>query len=370
VHLTYLSTDSLGEGVGFSQVFAYVTRMASRGVEVSLHSFEKEEPSDAMKRAVAAAGVEWHIHPFGRFGAIPGLLRVLRGALYVRGAALVHARSDMAAAAVLLARRHPWVWDCRSLYVDQKIELEELKKGSSSEAILRRIEAAAAKRCSAIVTLTEAVVPVLVDRFGPEVAGKVTVIPTCADLELFTPAGMPAPSPLRLMLAGTVNRYYDVPLMISLVEAARGRMATHFSVLTPTIDRPDLRSVADEITSVAARDVPTAISGVHAGLSVCRDNAGISLTASMPTKIGEFLAVGRPLVVNPGLGDAGRLLVQERCGVAVTSTTIDDCLDELQALVTDPETPGRCRLLAQRRFNVDDAVTKLVGIYEGLATND
>ena len=79
----------------------------------------------------------------------------------------------------------------------------------------------------------------------------------------------------------------------------------------------------DALRVSATRDeMAKLVSSCHVGLSVCRDDAGPSLQAAMPTKIGEFLASGRPVVVNPGPGDAAgwverserRTRVCESCG--------------------------------------------------------
>src|SRR5687768_17448837 len=44
--VTYLTTDSLAEGVGASQVLSYVERLADRGLEIVLHTFEKAAPPE------------------------------------------------------------------------------------------------------------------------------------------------------------------------------------------------------------------------------------------------------------------------------------------------------------------------------------
>ncbi len=102
--VTYLTTDSLAEGIGASQVLAYVERLAGRGLDMRLHTFEKTAPTEALRRLLADKGISWHPHPFGTLGAHGGLSRIVTGARAVRGAAIVHARSDLAAASTLLAR--------------------------------------------------------------------------------------------------------------------------------------------------------------------------------------------------------------------------------------------------------------------------
>lgn len=369
MRLTYLSIDSLGEGIGASQVQAYVEKLAGRGVEVELHTFEKAVPSGILKERLESAGVVWHAHDFGHYGSAAGLGRVLRARSAIRGAELVHARSDLAAAAVLSARVPRWVWDFRSFYADQKIELGELQRRSPEERVLRRIERSAARRSSAIITLTHAAIPVLVERYGDDVADKAHVITTCVDTGRFVPTEMPQVQPLRLLLAGTINAYYDVPLMLRLAERARARIGAELHVVTPSSTRWDdrLDAVAASRQAASPWVMHEIVAACHAGLSVCREDAGISLKGSMPTKIGEFLASGRPVVVNRSLGDAGALLEEKRCGIALeaeSDTAIDDAIDRLTEMVNDPDTSERCRAVALEQFDLDDAVERLLTIYE------
>jgi hypothetical protein len=106
-------------------------------------------------------------------------------------------------------------------------------------------------------------------------------------------------------------------------------------------------------------------------LSVCRDDAGASLLAAMPTKIGEFLASGRPVIVNPGLVDAAGLLERHECGVVFGSAghlRVGEVVDQLERLLADPATPERCRSLAEVHFNLDRGVDSLVGVYSAFGS--
>ena len=87
----------------------------------------------------------------------------------------------------------------------------------------------------------------------------------------------------------------------------------------------------------------------------------------MPTKIGEFLASGRPVVVNQGLGDLNQLLTDYDCGVILpddTSESIGAGADSVERLVFDPDTPARCRKLAQDKFRLETGIDQLVEIYK------
>jgi len=105
-------------------------------------------------------------------------------------------------------------------------------------------------------------------------------------------------------------------------------------------------------------------------LSVRRAEEGVSLLAATPTKVGEFLAAGRPVVVNAGLGDLDTLLADYDCGVVVRDRTggeLERALDEIDRLLADDEVSARCRRLAEAAFNLDTGVDRLVALYERAA---
>jgi glycosyltransferase involved in cell wall biosynthesis len=87
----------------------------------------------------------------------------------------------------------------------------------------------------------------------------------------------------------------------------------------------------------------------------------------VPTKIGEFLASGRPVVVNPGLIDVVDLLEHHGCGVVYGSSSSSgegEVVDQLESVLVDPGVPERCRLLAESHFDLDRGVEGLLEIYE------
>lgn len=366
VRVTYLSMDSLDEGVGASQVLAYVERLGGRGVGVELHTFEKGAPSAQVARRLADSGVDWRPHPFGRYGSAGGVARIRTAAAAARRAPLVHARGDLAAAAAIVGRPRRWIWDVRALFADQRIALGTLVAGSAEHRLLRRVEGRSARSADGLVTLTRRAVDELECRHQVELRDRTSVITTCVDLGRFRPAPPPPDDPLVLLLAGTVNAYYDVPTMVALADAVGRRRRAELHLLTPGPTAWD-EVLAPAVTvrrTAAPAEVHVALAAGHVGLSVCREDAGPSLAAAMPTKIGEFLALGRPVVVNPSLGDAAELVRAHGVGVLIGSVAEADVVaDELLALLEDPQLPGRCRALAEEHFDLERGVDRLVARY-------
>jgi|TARA_B100000315_G_scaffold80280_1_gene73550 hypothetical protein len=364
--ITYLSMDPVTSTVGRSQVLNYVERLAQQGVLIHLLTFEHQVDMEVWSR-LSDLGVSWSPQEYGRPGAVGGFCRVLRAAWAIRGAALVHARSDMAAAAAIIAGINNWVWDVRSLWIDQKVATGVVRAGSLEERIFRWVERLAAHRSTAVVALTASAVAELDSRYKGIVAPKARVITTCTDLERFIVTPLPTTT-VRILLAGTLNQYYDLRSMLDLVDEFRNRRLVEFIVAAPEVtaweaDFAGLEAIRISATPNAMADL---VSSCHLGLSICRDDAGVSLKAAMPTKIGEFLASGRPVVVNPGLVDAAGLVEANGCGVVFGSTgpcSVEEAVDRIETCLSDPTTSMRCRSLAETHFNLAIGVNELVGIY-------
>ena len=136
--VTYLSVDPVTCSVGSSQVLAFVERLAERGVGVDLHSFE-HHVDEAIAADLSRHGVVWTPHRFGGNGARAGFGRVARLARSIRGADLVHARRDLAAAAAMWAGAERWLWDVRSFWADQKVATGVFSARSPQAWVFRRI---------------------------------------------------------------------------------------------------------------------------------------------------------------------------------------------------------------------------------------
>jgi glycosyltransferase involved in cell wall biosynthesis len=237
--------------------------------------------------------------------------------------------------------------------------------------VFRRIERRAAVGSRHVVALTPSAIDELDRRYDGVVGPKATVVTTCVDRRRFRPSPMPSMDPVRLLLAGTLNRFYDVPAMLDLVAAVRTRRPVELVVASPggTDWDPELDRAGAVRTSATTGEMPALIASCHAGLSVCRDDAGISLVAAMPTKIGEFLAVGRPVIVNPGLQDAASMVDQADAGVVVDASAagLDAAATRLLELLDDEATPGRATGLAAGFFDLDAGVDRLVEAYRRLS---
>ena len=362
--LTYVTIDSLSEGVGSSQITPLISRLSKSGLKINLISYEKTNPSSELVAYFESIGVEWSFRNFGSSGLMGGVERLNNLRQEIPKTNLIHARSDIPAVSAIASRQAPVLWDVRSLWADQKVLIQRSLVNKTLYGIYRGLESIAACRSLGMSTLTSAVVPILEQRHNRLPLLR-TVVPTAVDLDYFKLNSM-MPSKAQALFSGTYNGYYDLNLSALFMEEFRKHIAvdTHWA-------RPNESSKSD-IGVGESKVFPSSQTGMAKlipqysfGVSICKMDAGPSLSAAMPTKIGEFLACGRPIVVNKGLGDMDQFIEEFNVGVILdgTSSNLVGSATKLVGLLADADTPLRCRALAEKYFSMDVGASKYLYLY-------
>jgi hypothetical protein len=363
--LSYVTVDSLSEGVGSSQILPLMKLLAGAGLSINLISFEKSRTPSSIEDELRAAGISWSRCEFSRRGAIGGLGRLLEISRVIPKTRIIHARSDIPAVAASLSRRAPILWDVRSLWAEQKAFIEPSMFKKKILSAYGGLESVASFNASAMSTLTNAIVPILEERH--RVVPKLrTVVPTAVDLERFK-FNHRMTTPIRGLYSGTYNNYYDLSLSKLFIGELQRLAPIEVHWARPK-ESPSKSLDAGETSIFVATQVEMAniVGSYSFGISICKTNAGPSLKAAMPTKVAEFLACGRPIVVNRGLGDFDEYLSEFNAGIILDGTP-GDAQEKAQALMdllADAETPYRCRALAEKIFDIKEGAQKYLDLYD------
>jgi hypothetical protein len=368
--LTYITIDSLSEGVGSSQITPLISRLAKSGLKINLISYEKIKPKNDLIDFFKLLDVDWNAQPFGPNGLVGGLQRLNNLRQEIPNSNLIHARSDIPAVSGIASGKAPVLWDVRSLWADQKIIIQENFIHSSLYRGYRGLEGIAARKSSAMSTLTSAVVPVLEQRHKILPRFRI-VVPTAVDLEKFR-LNSRFPATIKALFSGTYNDYYDLELSRTFLRELQNLVPIKTYWARPLESRTSHLGVGEErVIPATQREMATLIPNYSFGVSVCKLNAGPSLSAAMPTKIGEFLACGRPIVVNRGLGDMDSFIKEFDAGVILDGTmeNLRNSAETLISLLSDPETPNRCRALAEKYFSMDTGAKKYLDLYSQVVSS-
>jgi glycosyltransferase involved in cell wall biosynthesis len=282
------------------------------------------------------------------------------------------------------ARGLPFVFDTRGLWADEKVDGGDWAADSGLYRAAKRVERALFARADAVTVLTDRFRAWLREIYPhrAEVTAPVVVIPTCADLEVFRPTVVPLPAVARLLrpdakvlvYVGSLSGRYLVEDMARFYLAWRAAAAEqgHAAQLlvvsreTPTrfLEVLGPAGCASELVHTpAARDeVAGAIRCAHAGVFFYRPLH--STIGCMPTKLGEILAVGLPVVGN-AIADLERILSGD-VGVvvhALDDATLDTAARGLLRLAEANGTAASARERACAWFDLSDAVDAYDALY-------
>ena len=368
VKVLYITYDGLTDPLGRSQILPYLIGLAGIGHQITILSCEKprqlETDGSRIARLCQQAGLNWH--PLN-YHKRPPILSAAFDAAALHYAAfslhrlnrfeIVHCRSYIAARTGLALKRRigaKLLFDMRGFWPDEKVEGNNWPLGNPVyRAVYRyfkRLETRLLRESDQIVNLTETGRAQLLSR--PELAhapAPVTVIPCCVDFDHFPLAtGGRQAARNRLGLAadehvlaylGSLGSWYMLDEMLDFFDSYASRRGTARFLFITQDEPQSIRDAAaareidqDRLIIVAATrdEVPELMAAADLGIFFIRPV--FSKIASSPTKMGEMLAAGLPVVANAGVGDVEQMIAETGCGVVVrefTPAAYADALDRL-----------------------------------------
>jgi glycosyltransferase involved in cell wall biosynthesis len=338
-------------------------------VEVNLFSFEKIPPSLELENLVASSSIHWKWFTFENGGTFPSIRRINTLRKVKGDFDVIHARGDLPAFAAVLRNQEPVLWDIRSLWTEQKKVLNPRRFNIFARSIIESMNKFTSRRVSAYNTLTNAITEVIREKYT-RLPMNHSVVSTCVDTQLFALEPHLPKAPLGL-LSGTYNSIYDSDLINKFSKYVIENFGHKIVWIRGSESVGEIKDLGQQETITSYYDnVPRFVSQSSYGISICKNNLGDSLKAAMPTKIAEFLSVGRPVIVNSLLGDVKELLIGNNVAVPLDSDAdIPQAAEQLLALIADPSTPARCRDIAVNYFSLDYALKRYLPIYHSICNH-
>tara|TARA_R100000935_G_scaffold49398_2_gene74677 strand:- start:4324 stop:5535 length:1212 start_codon:yes stop_codon:yes gene_type:complete len=390
----YLTRNGLLEPLGQSQVMAYL-RGLSRDHAITLITYEKPEDladTAAMARAradCAAHGIRWLPQRFRPHPKIiaPALsmmrmIWLVRREVRRQGIELIHARSYIPAAVALVVSRMtgvPFLFDMRALWPEELITAGRLRRGSLIHRAIAGAERACLAKSAGVVSLTHAAVEHLRSVYPTELKNqRLVVIPTCADLDRFTPvADKRTGSTVHGCIGTVLSGWFRTDWLASWMRVAAARDPdARFEIVTRD-SAARVRAALDPTNELAGRliigpqpseGMPDAVRGHD--LSVMFYAGGeISELGRSPTRMAEVLGCGLPVVANEGVGDVADIVRKNNVGVIVEGASVqhmETAFDALQTLMQDPDLPARCRATAKAVFSLEAGTEAYREIYASI----
>ena len=396
----YLAYWGALDPLGQALLVPAVRGLAQRGAQITLVTWEKPELAStaavaAQRANLRAVGITWlPLRYHHRPQAPATVLDVAQGVQRVLGRRgwrqfdIVHGRTFVGGLAgkllaPLLGAR--FIFHAEGYWARERLDSGAWSTATPSFLVANGLEERLFDGADAVFCLSEAAASELRQRSAIE--GRrtpVTVVPSSVDLEFFrVPDIKPRSSALRLIYVGTVggggatgpgvaNRYRldSIGRFVSHF-AQRGR-AVHLQVVSraPQATVAQILGAAGLAPSLwswstGGRDeVRSQLAAADAGLHFMAP--GAAAHAGSPTKVGEYWAMGLPVILTSGIGDTTAIAQNDQTGVVTgiePGPLWDEAIGQLEELLADPDTPTRCRASAERCFDLERSCDEQMEVY-------
>ena len=390
----YLSRNGLLEPLGQSQVFAYL-RGLSRNYNITLITYEKDEDwadkarLQKARRDCKDLGIRWLPQHFRqRPKIVAPAFSMIRMVWLVRrevrrsGIRLIHARSNIPAATALAVSWMtgvPFLFDLRSLFPEELITARRMRRGSFLHRAIIWAERVCLAKSAAVISQTHAAVNHIKSVYPNELKDQCLVmIPTCADLDRFTPPLDQPSGPTVHGCIGTIlSGWFRTDWLAAWLSAvAQDDTDARFEIVTRD-DADRVRVALDPMNKFGDRltigprpseEMPTAVRG-HDLTVMFYAGGEVSELGRSPTRMAEVLGCGLPVVANEGVGDVADIIRRYNVGVVVkdgSQAAMMAALDELKALRSDPDLTSRCRKAAKEVFSLQAGTEAYCKLYANI----
>lgn len=394
-------TDPLGQ----SQVIPYLAGLSSLGYEITILSCEKTEAFNSNHEPVADLlkqnNIDWVHLPYTKkppvFSTLLDVARLRNAAKEIhkkKNINLVHTRPGIPALVGLWLKKKygiKFLNDIREFYADSRVDggMWKLKNPlyRTIYSYFIRKEKEAVATSDGIVCLTYAAEKIIQSwpQFVP--GTPLQVIPCSVDLELFNPESLAdeAKKTARNELGirednkvfcylGSIGGWYLTDEMLRLCKFIYEKVpGAKFLFISPQLHEVILNSAIRfglPAESIIVRKADR--SGIPKLLSVADYSIFFikpcySKLSSSPTKHGELMAMGIPVITNSGVGDMKEIVKKYQGGIVIDNFEDDTLRSVAKELATDPPfDKAKIRQGALEFYSLSNAVAKYSSIYKAI----
>lgn len=352
----YVSYDGMTDPLGRSQVMPYLIGLADRGHAITVLSCEKAHHLELLGRRceslLAKRGIEWHHVPYSKRPPVLSTyldlakMHRLGGRLAAeRKFDIVHCRTVLAAlVGTKLARRSgaKLLFDMRGFWADERVDGSLWSLSNPLYRALYRYfkhrEQRFFKESDLVIALTRRAEDHIRSECAPEDVAAIKVVPCCVDTAHFSPDSVDSSvlaqrrreldlrdDDFVLVYVGSLGTRYMLTEMMEFF-AVLAREDPRARFLFVTREAPALVHAAANAVGVAPSSisvvastydqVPEWIALADAAVFFIK-TGGVSGKAVSPTKQGELLAMGVPVVCNAGIGDCDEIVGDTGAGIVL-----------------------------------------------------
>lgn len=400
----YLSYDGMTDPLGQSQVLPYIIGLSKYGYSFTLISCEKpdrlEQRKSNIEKICAENNIDWKPLIYHKsppiLSTIYDVYQMRKTVFHINKTkrfSLVHCRGYLPALVGLQMKEKfgtKFIFDMRGFWADEKVDagawsmdkwhykfVYKFFKRKEKEFFLKA-------DCSVSLTHTGKK-EILSWEYMQGRKDNISVIPCCADTDLFDIHQVSEADKVDysaklkisvdtqvLTYLGSIGTWYMLEDMLDFfVEYKKTHSASKFLFIThDEHDRiqseASKRGISHDILLYPAMrgEVPKLIALSTHSIFFIRPT--YSKMSSSPTKQGELMAMGVPIICNEGVGDTDSIVHQYRSGVTISSFTeksYQEAIEKLQGAKFNAE---NIRVNAKEYFGLNKGIENYLTIYKNV----
>lgn len=391
-------TDPLGQ----SQVIPYMKGLAQMGYEITILSTEKKnnftDKYNQIRKLLEISHIQWEQIIYSK---TPPVLSTIYDIYKLKHKAkllhkknnfsIVHCRSYIASFAGLFLKKQygiKFIFDMRGFYADERIDgsLWDLKNPlfNAVYKYFKRKEIEFLQYADFTVTLTNAAKEII--HAWPVFAENkpdIEIIPCCADLEHFSPDKIRYEDQEKLRnelhitkdnfilsYLGSLGTWYMADEMMQFFKyLLEIKSEAFFLIITP--DNPEkILQISGKhgvpessviIRKAERNDVPLFLS--LSNFSIFFIKPVFSKKASSPTKMGEIMGMGIPIICNAGVGDVDKIMNECNIGILIKDLNVQEMINGIKEIFQNTFLPSEIRNKAEGFYALSNGVKIYNSIY-------
>lgn len=403
MNVLYISYDGMTDSLGQSQVIPYLIGLTQKGYTFTLLSCEKAENFTIHKNKIQsildANNIIWKPLTYTKkppvLSTIYDVIRLKRLAFQLhkeKHFSIVHCRSYIAALVGLqLKQKYPikFVFDMRGLWADERVDG---KLWNLNHPIYKTVYSYFKKKEKQFLEKADYTIS-LTFNAKDEIHSwknitnnpvKIQVIPCCADLDLFDKNKIQQDKlaafkkelniqhdDFILLYLGSIGTWYMLDEMMEFFTVLyQKNNKSKFLFVTKDEHERILKTaekygVRDQIIIRAGNrdEIPYLITLSHYSLFFILPS--YSKKASSPTKQGEIMAMGIPIICNTNVGDTDKIVTNYNSGILVNDFSVSayqDAIHKMNTILNKQQIIAG----AQDYFSLENGVEKYAEVYKSI----
>lgn len=398
-------TDVLGQ----SQVIPYLIGLSKKGHSFTIVSCEKKDRFTKHKTEIQNLLSQHNIFwlPVS-YSTLPSVFSKQKNLLLIKQKVkelcktsmpdVIHCRSYMAALIGLEIKKKygvKFIFDMRGFWADERIDggIWNMKNALHKRIYnyFKKKEIEFLQYADHTISLTQNAKDELL-KWDPIKGNNIPiqVIPCCVDLDLFSANTISSeaqqdlkkqlhihPADFIISYLGSIGTWYMLDEMLDFFKILLLQKPTAKFFFITADDKQEIfkkaenRGIPSEriiIQSAKRKEVPLFLN--LSQIAVYFIKPAYSKKASSPTKTGEIMAMGIPIITNTGIGDSDKLITSSGCGTIIQEFSNDEynrVIQQIDVLLNVEKT--KIRDQAQKHFSLENGVELYNKIYKKLNAN-